>query len=77
MYPQHDYMLFLLYSVNVVNCIGLFFNLFFFFFNLVLAVLGLRCCTWAFSSCGEGGLLFVVVRGLLIMVASLVAKHGL
>ena len=22
---------------------------------------GLRCCAWAFSSCGERGLLFVVV----------------
>ena len=31
----------------------------------------------AFSSCGERGLLFVVVRGLLIAVASLVVKHGL
>ena len=30
-----------------------------------------------FSSCGEQGLLFVVVRGLLIVVASLVAEHGL
>ena len=30
-----------------------------------------------FSSCGERGLLFVVVRGLLIAVASLVAEHGL
>ena len=26
-----------------------------FFFNLFLAVLGLRCCTRAFSSCGERG----------------------
>ena len=41
-----------------------------------LAVLGLRCCTWAFSSCGEQGLLFFAVRGLLIAVASLVAGHG-
>ena len=31
----------------------------------------------AFSSCGERGLLFVVVRGLLIEVASLVVEHGL
>ena len=31
----------------------------------------------AFSSCGEQGLLFVVVRGLLIVVASLVAEHRL
>ena len=30
----------------------------------------------AFSSCDERGLLFVVVRGLLIAVASLVAEHG-
>ena len=45
--------------------------------NLFLAVLGLFCCTWAFSSCGEQGLLFVAVRVLLIMVASLVAEHGL
>ena len=30
-----------------------------------------------FSSCGERGLLFVAVRGLLIAVASLVAEHGL
>ena len=30
-----------------------------------------------FSSCSERGLLFIVVRGLLTAVASLVAKHGL
>ena len=35
------------------------------------------CCAWAFSSCSEQGLLFVVVRGLLTAVASLVAEHGL
>ena len=46
-------------------------------FKKFLAVLGLRCCTWAFSSCGEWGLLFVVVHGLLIAVASFVAEHGL
>ena len=43
----------------------------------LLAALGLRCCTRAFSSCGERGLLFVAVRGLLIAVASLVAEHRL
>ena len=48
-----------------------------FIYILFLAVLGLRCCVWAFSSCGEWGLLFVVVSRLLIMVASLVAAHGL
>ena len=31
----------------------------------------------AFSSCGERGLLFIGVRGLLTVVASLVAEHGL
>ena len=35
-----------------------------------LAALGLRCCVQAFSSCGEWGLLFVVLRGVLIAVAS-------
>ena len=34
------------------------------------ASLGLCCCAWAFSSCGEWGLLFVKVHGLLIEVAS-------
>ena len=48
-----------------------------YFIYLFLAALGLRCCTWAFSSCGEWGLLFVAVHGLLIAVASLVAEHGL
>ena len=36
-----------------------------------LAGLGLCCHARAFSSCSEWGLLFVVVRGLLIVVASL------
>ena len=46
------------------------------FIYLSLAALGLRCCTQAFSSCGERGLLFVAVCGLLILVASLVAEQG-
>ena len=54
--------------------------LIFFFFNkfvyLFLAVLGLHCCARAFSSCGEQGLLYVVVCGLLTAVASLV-EHRL
>ena len=50
---------------------------FFFFKEIYLSVLGLRCCTRAFSSCGGRGLLFVVVHGPLIVVASLVAEHGL
>ena len=47
------------------------FNLIFKKFKKFLAALGLYCCTRASSSCGEWGLLFVVVHGLLIAVASL------
>ena len=47
------------------------------YFILFLAALGLRCCARAFSSCGQRGLLFVAVRGLLIAMASLVAEHRL
>ena len=39
-----------------------------------LASLGLRCCMWAFSSCGEQGFLFVAVHGLLTAVASLLLQ---
>ena len=46
-----------------------------FFFFWVHWVLIAACRL--FSSCGEWGLLFVAVRGLLIAVASLVAEHGL
>ena len=54
-----------------------FFNRCIYLFIYFLAALGLSCCARAFSSCGERGLLFVVVSGLLIEVASLVAEHGL
>ena len=49
------------------------------FFNklFILAALSLRCFAWPFSSCGEWGLLLVVVRGLLTAAASLVAEHRL
>ena len=53
-----------------------FLNLFIYFF-FFLAALGLHCCTQAFSSCGKRGILFIAVRGLLIVVASLVAEHRL
>ena len=42
-----------------------------------MAVLGLRFCARAFSSCGERGPLFIVVRGPLTVAASLVAEHKL
>ena len=47
------------------------------FIYLFMAALGLRCCAWAFSSCGEQGLPFVAVRRLLIAVASLVVEYRL
>ena len=40
-----------------------------------MAVLGLRFCARAFSSCGKRGPLFIAVRGPLTVVASLVAEH--
>ena len=57
--------------------IYLFFINLFILFILFLAALGLCCCARAFSSCGEQGLLFVAVRGLLIVVASLVGARAL
>ena len=55
--------------------------LFFFFLKLInylfLAVLGLRCCAQAFSSCGKRGPLFIAVRGPLTIAASLAAEHRL
>ena len=58
-------------------------NVFYFLINFMYLFIYFWLC-WVFvaarglfSSCGERGLLFVVVRGLLIAVASLVAEHGL
>ena len=42
-----------------------------------MAVLGLRFCARAFSSCGKRGPLFIAVCGPLTIVASLVAEHRL
>lgn len=42
-----------------------------------MATLGLCSFTWAFSSHGEQGLLFVGVHRLLIVVTSLFAEPGL
>ena len=42
-----------------------------------MAVLGLRFCARAFSSCGKWGPLFTAVRGPLTITASLVAEHRL
>ena len=42
-----------------------------------MAVLGLRFCARAFSSCGKWRPVFIAVRGPLIIAASLVAEHTL
>ena len=42
-----------------------------------MAVLGLRFCARAFSSCGNRGPLFIAVRGPLTIAASPVAEHSL
>ena len=72
--------------LNFRKCLSFFliykFILFFYlltylFIYLFMAVLGLHCCTRAFSSCGERGLLFIAVRRLLTAVASLVVEHRL
>ena len=47
------------------------------FIYLFMAVLGLRFCARAFSSCGKRGSLFIAVRGPLTIAASLVTEHRL
>ena len=42
-----------------------------------MAVLGLRFCARAFSSCSKRGPLFIAARGPLTVAASLVAEHRL
>ena len=56
-----------------------FFCPFFFykFIYLFMAVLCLRFCARAFSSCGKRGPLFIAVRRPLTIAASLVAEHRL
>ena len=51
------------FAVQVRNFCQRFSPFFFFFLNLFLAVLGLRFCARAFSSCGKRGPLFIAVRG--------------
>ena len=53
------------------------FSFVFVFIYLFLAVLDLRFCARAFSSCGKRGPLFIAVHGPLTIAASLVAEHRL
>ena len=86
-----------IFSCNFFHTFTVFFLILFryifllLYIYLFLTALELRCCMWAFSSCGERGLLFVAVRRLLIVVggcsccgaralggrASVVVTHGL
>ena len=54
-----------------------FFKSFLIIIYLFLAVLGLRFCARAFSSCGKRGPLFIAVRRPLTVAASPVAGHRL
>ena len=47
-------------------------KLFYLFIYLFMAVLGLRFCARAFSSCGKWGPLFIAVHGSLTIAASVV-----
>ena len=60
---------FLCFILDNSNC--------FFFFFFFMAVLGLRFCARAFSSCGKWGPLFIAVRGPLTAAGSLVVEHRL
>ena len=53
------------------------FGFIYLFIHLFMAVLGLRFCARAFSSCGKWGPLFIAVCGPLIIAASHVAEHRL
>ena len=88
--PQMSQLL-LSHDCNTILCFVLlymtvFYHSFFFleggvliylFIYLFLAVLGLRFCARAFSSCGKRGPLFIAVHRPFTVVASLVAGHRL
>ena len=63
------------WSLYIWHLVGFFLKIYFIY--SFLAALGLRCCAQALSSRSEQGPLSVVARGLLIVVASPVAEHGL
>ena len=61
-------------AVSFPHCISQ--HSFFKNYLFILAVLGLRCLVWAFSSYCEQGLFFVGVHGLLVVI-SLLVEHSL
>ena len=67
---------------SLIGAFCLFFFFFYFLFvclfvYLFMAVLGLRFCARALSSCGKRGPLFIAMRGPLTIAASPVAEHRL
>ena len=62
---------------SLFPCVSLSLVLSFRINGLFLAALGLRCCAWAFSSCGEKGPPSRPVYGLPIEAASVVVAHTL
>ena len=67
-------------SIGRRFCWGLFFfffNFIYLFIYLFMAVLVLRFCVRAFSSCGKWGPFFIAVRRPLTIPTSLVAEHRL
>ena len=64
------------FFLNFLNLLYLFFKSFS-IYSLLLVAPGLCGCKRTFSGCGERGLLSIAVRGLLIVVASLVVAREL
>ena len=78
-----DLSILFIFSMNHLLVPWFFLLSFFFFFKIywlidwLIAMLGLRFCARAFSSCGKREPLFIAVCGPLTIVASLVAEHRL
>ena len=68
---------FLIFSYLLFLMVDYVYFLIYLFIYLFMAVLGLRFCARAFSSCGERGPLFIAVRRSLTVPASLIAEHRL
>ena len=64
-------------SIFFLYLFHIFIYLFVCLFVLIFVCIGSSLLHAAFSSCGEWGLLFIVVHRLLIAMASLVVEHGL
>ena len=62
------------FSISSLTLVIFLLSFFKFIIYLFLAGLGLRCCARASSSCVSRGLLFIVVHGFLIAVASLCCR---